>query len=486
MSNVASYERISKFRVQRGDVDTEVMRGVDRQHTDAIKAAEYLDLPAPVRYTDDGYSASEFRTRERERWEELLEEVRAGRFSHVLFWLFDRAFRTTEDAQRFLAACRKGRALIVQTGGWSPRVVDPANPDDVYAMKDAALKAEYEVAKMSMRQRRHKEELARVGAPHGGRRAFGYGPGMKTVREDEAAVVRELATRFLAGDSLRSLAGWLNQTGVATPSTESRLAKWPGVPFKLDLAEWTGPNLRHLLGREYLAGLRVHHGKVIGRGTWEPILPVETHEHIKAMLSEPGRRKNAGNNSRRYLLAGLMVCDACGAPVRGRPATGRAEAPAYLCRTGKHVQRRAELVDLEVESAMVKRLARMDVAGTLVDDVEAAELARLTEARMAMDQRMADYAAAASTMPPAAYAAATSQLTRDAAALDAEIVVARAAVKMGARVLAGATGPAAAEAWQGWDLSRKRAIINELAEVRLIGGKRGNKWDPDDVAILWR
>jgi DNA invertase Pin-like site-specific DNA recombinase len=462
--------------------------GVDRQWSDNRKGAEFLGLPEPVRFTDQDRSASEFRTKERERWEDLLDAVRAGEYAHVLFWLFDRAFRTTDDAARFLAACREGGALIVQTGGWSPRVVNPADPDDVYGMKDAANKAEYEVAKMSMRQKRHKEALAHAGAPHGGKRSFGYEPGMRAVRPDEAETIRTLATRFLAGDSLRSLAAWLNETGVETPTAEAR--RKAGKP----VATWTGPNLRHMLGREYLAGLRVHHGKVIGPGTWEPILPLETHENIRAKLSQPGRRLNAGSNSRRYLLASLMVCDACGAPTRGRPRTGRNEAPAYLCQTGRHVQRSAELVDLEVERAMVKRLARMDVAGVLVDDVEAGELARLTEARMALDQRLADYAAAASTMDPADYAAATRTLRDQGKALDAEIMVARAAVKLGARVLAGATGPAAELAWNGdgtpenpgWDLSRKRAIVNELAEVRLIGGARGGRFHPDDVAILWR
>lgn len=483
---VASYERISKFA--EGRTGAEVERGVDRQHADNAKAAEYLGLGPVVRYTDNDRSASEFRTKERERWEDLLEDVAAGRVSHVLFWLFDRAFRTTDDAGRFLAACRAHGVLIVQTGGWSPMVVNPSDPDAVYAMKQAANQAEYEVAKMSMRQRRHKDEMAKAGVSHGGARRFGYEVGMAEVREGEAAIVRDLVTRFLAGESLYRLAKWLNDEGIPTPSTEYRLAKGKAP------AKWTGPNLRGLLGAPHLAGLRVHHGEVVGRAAWPAIIPVETHDEVAHILANPDRRPKGTGNARKHLLPGLMVCDECGTPVRAKPGftrDGRRVPASYCCPTGRHAHRPMAPVDRVVELAVVERLTKTDLSGLFVDDAAAGELLRLREAREAVNARLDEYADAAHTMSPAAYAKATNRLEAERDALDVAMIEATTAVRQGSRVLEGATGPGAAEAWQGWSLARRRAIIAELAEVRLRGGRtnntaKGTRFNPRDVVIRWR
>src|SRR4051812_449939 len=142
-----AYERISRFRVNRDGVDAEVVRNIARQgiDNDACSMTMWgLSIPEEDHYTDDDRSASQFATKVRERWLELLARIRRGEATHVLVWLFDRAFRTTEAAEELLDACRAGGAHIVQTAG-SPVVVDPHNPDDIFRMKLAGLLAEYEV-----------------------------------------------------------------------------------------------------------------------------------------------------------------------------------------------------------------------------------------------------------------------------------------------------------------------------------------------------
>lgn len=494
-----SYERISHFT--EGRTGAEVERGVDRQFRDACKAAETLGLPEPARYTDNDQSASEFRTKERERWPDFLEDVRAGVVNRPMFWLFDRAFRTTEDSDAFLKAAREGGALIVQTGGWAPLVANPTDPMDRKRMKDAANQAEYEVAVMSMRQRRHKEAMAEAGVSHGGRRRFGFNKDM-TEHPVEGPIVRDLVTRFISGENTSSLARWLNQNGVPTPSTEYRLAK------EQEPAKWTGPNLRATLAGPHLAGLRVHHGKVIGKAAWDPIIPPETHDEVVQILADPKRRPKGSGNTRKYLLPGIMVCDVCGAGVRSRVAytnthRGKHAVPtSYACPTGRHTHRPMEPVDRVVELAVVERLSNHDMSGLFVADAAGEELARLREARQAVEDRMGEYAAVASTMPPAAYAAATNRMQEELDALDVQIVDALTKVRQASRVLKDAVGPEAALRWfgpggpdgdreGGWPLARRRAIIAELAEVRLKGGRhqntaKGTRFDPRDVDIRWR
>jgi len=299
-------------------------------------------------------------------------------------------------------------------------------------------------------------------------------------------------TRFLAGESLYRLAQWLTEEGVLPASAAD--ARDRGETFT---AKWTGPNLRHLLKAPHLAGIRVHKGTQYP-GAWEAIIPVETHHHVVAMLADPKRRTNGtGSNARVYLLAGLMVCDECGLPVRGAPATKRRIAPAYRCPTGRHVHRPVELVDNMVEEAMVERLSRYDANGLLVNDEATAELARLTEARARMEDEYRDLGDlfTSGELSARAYAMATTRLEDDMTACDAAIRLAAAEVDQSSRVLDGAMGEAARLAWYGdgteanpgWSLARKRAIIADLAEVRLRGGRRGtHSYRPEDVVINFR
>ncbi|TDZ97749.1 hypothetical protein CCUG60885_01298 [Mycobacteroides salmoniphilum] len=67
-----------------------------------------------------------------------------------------------------------------------------------------------ESGRKSARMKRKYEQKAAQGLPHGPARAFGYEPDKVTIRETEAAVIRELVARELvarvcAGESVNSL-----------------------------------------------------------------------------------------------------------------------------------------------------------------------------------------------------------------------------------------------------------------------------------------
>jgi len=58
---------------------------------------------------------------------------------------------------------------------------------------------------ISRRVRRKQQELAERGRPHGGPRRYGYRRDLSAIEADEAARIREMARRTLAGESLASL-----------------------------------------------------------------------------------------------------------------------------------------------------------------------------------------------------------------------------------------------------------------------------------------
>jgi site-specific DNA recombinase len=74
-----------------------------------------------------------------------------------------------------------------------------------------------------------------------------------------------------------------------------------------------------------LAGLRAHHGKIVGKGQWPAILDETTYEAMRAVLEDPKRRP-AGQRMGRVpttLGTGLYLCGVCGQPTMRKAKTSR-------------------------------------------------------------------------------------------------------------------------------------------------------------------
>lgn len=491
---VASYDRISKLKEDVGAQPVELTVGTDRQYQDNQSAAVEFGLGGiDRRYTDPDQSASEFRTKEREDFPRLLRDIEAGEIGVVIGWVMDRIIRDGEDQERFFRLCRQHNVRLIQSGPM--KELDLNDPDSLTMARIQGALAIGETLKMSMRMRRRNEAAAHDGLPHGNRR-FGYGGTVldehgRTVKLDrctinpvEGPIFRDLVTRFLAGESLYMLAKGLMEREVKTAAGRSK---------------WTGPNLRDMLLNPAYAGWRVHKGTIVGKGRWPALIPEETHDHLVATLKDPARRPKGAGNARVWLLPGVAVCDECGGGVRIHhdPREDRRHKKAYACRTGAHFHRPQDAVDFVVETAVVDRLSRTDATGLFQDDTAAEEVIRLRAARRALGQRYQDYVDAADTMSPTAYGRATGKLEAQMATLDSQIKAAQSQVRMASRVLDGATGPDAALVWYGpggpdgdrvggLPLARRRAIIAELCEVRIRGGRNGNAWNPEDVIVRWR
>lgn len=455
----ASYERISRFRVQLGDNDVAVSRGVTRQREDAEKAAELYGLGALTPYRDDNSSASRFRTKERQHWLRLLADIRSGQLGLVLVWVLDRIIRDPDDLSALLAACREAGALILQTG--SGTVVDASDPDSVMVARIQGAVAEAEAAKTSMRVRRAQLDNRKAGKPHGGTRCFGYlDAAYSAEHPTEADAVRTVVGKVLGGASLRSQAMWLNDKGLL------------GVRG----ASWTGGNLGLYLVRPALAGLRVHRpatGDVeVYPAAWDGLITEGQHEQIKGLLGDPERRTNAAcNNVRTVRFSTVVRCGVCGSGLRNAPYRSRSKHNKgqrlvnYRCASGC-VSRSVEQVDEQVLATCAAYLERLRPEGLLRSPDQEAELgklaARATQLNARIKQARADYEA--DLIDGALYKSkadkAKTELQQVAAA-KAELVQAH-------TVLADVAGQADARALldaMPWD--RLRTIVSHLAVVYL-------------------
>ncbi len=284
--------------------------GVQRQLQDCRRLAADLGWAVGDEYVDNDVSA--YSGRRGPEYERMLTDLADGNRDAVIVYHVDRLTRRPIELEQFLdvLTAAKVRHVRFVAGG----DLDVSNGDGLMVLRMLLAVAANESATKSRRVKRKMLQNAEAGLPHGGfRRPFGYANDKITIRPDEAQTIRMLAGRYLAGESLRSLATWLDEQSIPTVS---------GTP-------WRTPTLRALLASGRIAGLRDHQGQVIGQAVWEPIITEQTRARILSRMAE---QTTSGRRSpRRYLLSGLLRCHKCGHTMF---SAARKDTRRYVCASG--------------------------------------------------------------------------------------------------------------------------------------------------------
>lgn len=461
--SVAIYARISK------DVSGERL-GVTRQLEDCRALARELGWPIGDEYVDNDKSA--YSGKVRPEYRRMLEDLRSGVRDGVIAWHADRLHRSPVELEEFIGICERSgaEARTVRTG---PLDFATASGRTIARIHGAIARGESE--RMSERMRRGNRQRAEQGRPNTrGRRKYGYEADAVTIRETEAAVIRELAERFLAGESLVSLTRWLNDAEI--PTATGHDTWWPAA-------------VRTLLRSPRISGQRDYHDDIVAAGQWPAIITPEQTARIRRIFDDP-ERKTLRTPS-RYLLTRLLVCARCKRPLISHPKSGK---PAYDCRRdvgrgacGK-LSIMAEPLDEYVRDSVLAALDGPDLArqmlvrqepdtdaDALADKIRAAE-GRLTE----LAEAFAD-----GELTRVQLAAATKKLTATSSA-DRE----RLATINGRRDMVRYVGQGdqVRERWHAMSLDQRRAVIRSVIESVVVhpatpGLKR---FDPDRIELRWR
>jgi site-specific DNA recombinase len=271
--------------------------GVERQLKDCHEWAGRRGWVVVDEYIDNDTSA--YSGKRRPEYERMLEDLVDGRRDGVVVYHLDRLHRRPRELEDFVDACDRAgvRALACVTGE-----VDLATHDGRFHARILGAVARKESDDKSRRLTRKHREIAEAGRfSGGGTRAYGYADDRVTLVPHEAEVIKEMADRFLAGDSLRSIATDLNERGIRSATGR----------------EWSTHTVRQLIHGSRISGQREHHGEIQGKAVWPAIIRPAQTARIRARLDDPDRRTN--RVSRRYLLAGVLRCAACGTPLVARP-----------------------------------------------------------------------------------------------------------------------------------------------------------------------
>lgn len=152
---------------------------------------------------------------------------------------------------------------------------------------------------------------------------------------EEAAIVREVADRLLAGvEPLSKIAADLQGRGVPTSKSPARRALRSGEPADaLDRGLWRSSTLRSLFASDLLLGRVKHHGDLIRdadglpASVWPPLLDLATLEALRARLGRDGAPQARKGRAAR-LLSGLAYCAVCESRLYVTSSSGR---PVYAC-----------------------------------------------------------------------------------------------------------------------------------------------------------
>jgi len=287
--------------------------GIKRQERECRELCKRLGLSVAAIFPDDDRSA--FSGKPRPAYLRMLDRLEQGDFQVVVAWHPDRLHRSPRELEGFIDLIeRTGTAVVtVQTGEY-----DLSTPSGRMTARVVGAVARHESEHKSERIRSKMNQLREEGRmTGGGRRPFGFNRYVKgshelTINPEEAAIARELAERYLAGESLVGLMRNLNRRGVQTVTGRG---------------PWTMEAVRGMLMRPSLAGLREHNGQLV-KAPWPAIIDPDMHHRIRARVAA---NVNAGRRAaRRYLLTGIAYCGRCGAKMVGRTSKVRG-GMNYLC-----------------------------------------------------------------------------------------------------------------------------------------------------------
>lgn len=365
-----------------------------------------------------------------------FEELLRSRPKAIVVWHTDRLVRRSDDLERVIDL--DVNVYAVQAGH-----LDLSTPAGRAVARTVTAWATYEGEQRNLRASLAYEARAARGEPGWGRRPFGHEKD-GSLRESEAAIVRELASRVLTGTPLYALAKELNERGIKTAYGKA----------------WSKTSVRQLLQSSRVAGIKTFRGEELGKGNWDPILDEEEWRSLVALFKLPSRRNGPGR-ARKHLLTGIARCGACkgGLSVQ-RDNKGRR---VYVCREKFCINRRQSLIDTIVEQRIFALVRRHAAEREAVEAPQSSEAMReVDDLQAQLDELAEAYATGDVTL---------SQMTTASRIINERLDVAKAALGETQTAptlqrLVAADDPE--EEWGLFDLGQKRALIESLVTIEIM------------------
>ena len=283
------------------------------QRNDMANYARYaLNIEDYEIFEDAGYSG---KNTDRPAFQQMMERVKAGEFSHVLVWKIDRISRNLLDFAQMYAECKKLGVTFVSKN---------EQFDTSTAMGEAMLKiilvfAELERNMTSERVQATMNARAAEGKWNGGRVPFGYIYDSATdsfhIREDERDDILLLKDIYISCHSIANTARRLNVMGKRTrrgyqwsPATVQIILTSPFYrgTYRYNYRDESDKSFSFKNEKEWIMCAKHH----------PAIFTSEDIARIDEWLEKNKNRHTTGRHSQRkqvHIFANIIYCGQCGA-----------------------------------------------------------------------------------------------------------------------------------------------------------------------------
>jgi DNA invertase Pin-like site-specific DNA recombinase len=464
---------------------------IDRQRDLCRKLCRERGWTNIREYPDNDRSASNGKVRE--KYQDMLRDIKAGKVSAVVAYHQDRLHRDVMELLVFAElAVEHGLKLATVTGD-----INLSTDDGEFMAVIGAALARKEVRRKSARQRLAAEQRATLeGRPWWPQRPFGFDADRDPVTgkwwtaKRNPTVFNEIRLHPTEADLLvDAYRGFLDKD---EPLALNQIAKrWNAAGVRATRGgTWSGSRIRTLLLLARNAGLREFRGELLldekgkpKRGTWPQIVSEETWRQAVAEIKRPDRLTGP-RAARKYLLSGIALCGVCGAAMTSHiSARGKRQ---YACfRTDcRKILRDGFRVDEIIVSTVVGRLSQDDAIDLLVTDKKEVDANALREERKDLNDSLKRLGRDFAKAPAAFRQSALDEIQTRLAAIEDDL---NDSVK--ANIYEGVIGADdVAKAFDDLSLARQRAIVNALMVLTIlpVGKGTGRFFDPNAIDVVWK
>ena len=284
-------------------------------------------------FEDPGYSAN---NTDRPKYQEMMDRLRTGEFSHVLVWKIDRISRNLLDFANMYAELKALGVTFVSKN----EQFDTSSAIGEAMLKIILVFAELERQITAERVTAVMLSRANVGDWNGGRVAYGYKHDKETgtfpFRDDEIAVYYKMLDLYENWQSVLRVTRWLNDNGFRTRNGNL----------------WSTTTVHIILTNPWYMGVyryNVHNdGKGIKKRESEEWIEIRDHHpaaidelrfnRIQFLLKRNRRNDGPGSSftvrKNVHIFAGLLKCGTCGSNMsatQDRPRASGWRPSVYAC-----------------------------------------------------------------------------------------------------------------------------------------------------------
>lgn len=447
------YNRVSEDRAHG--------RSVEEQEAENRRVVERNGWELAQVFTDNSLGASRYSKGVRTEWLKLVDLLKQGDIEVMVTWEASRSTRDLEAYLELRTVCRKFGILWCYNG----RLHDFSSSSDSFQTGLDILLAEKEVEQTRERVMRAMRSNAAKGRPHG-KLLYGYKREYhngifvrQVIDEDQAAIIRAAATRFLGGETPYRIAQDFNERGI--PAARG--------------GDWNLTQIRRLLTNPAYISQRKHQGKIVGTGDWPAILDEATFQRCVAKFDDPSRKMNR-DSAVKHLLTGIARCGVCGNILKYGKPRGYA---SYICVTKFCVARKQAPVDALVTELVLRRLEQPDALALFVQDDDDHVLDDVAHLRARLEGFYD--AAAIGEITPAALGRIEASMLEQIARLERQVR------RVSAPTVVYDLLESAREVWPSLAITQQREVVRCLLDVEILRTRSGKRaFDPESVRVTWR